>query len=709
MGRCNNDSGLAGESGGVTELDEGFPGWRAFAEAIPDGVVVIDPAGVIAGVNSRAAAIARRRPEEMVGQPVTTLLASTAIVARDDAVDVAARGGARVGEINIVRADETTLTVDVAWSTFALGEESWTIATVRDVSATRDAQNAHRDLEQRFRLAFENSMSPIIFTDLDDNIVMANDAFCTMVGFAREELIGGDSKLFTYPEDVGITEDSHRQTLEGRVERMRYVKRYRHKDGHVIVVEVSRSPARDARGNILYYVISERDITEERELTTQLSHQALHDPLTGLANRALIEDRLSQARSRVARQGGSGAVLLVDLDDFKGVNDTHGHLVGDQLLVEVAQRLESVTRDSDTLCRFGGDEFLYLAEGLHNTTEAEQIATRLIEALREPFAIAGDVIEQRASVGVVVWDAQSPGTEQVVEEADVALYEAKRHGKSRHVIFSPSMYQRAVTRISRIHELRRALSAGELSMHYQPIVDTSSNEVVGFEALMRWHHPERGWVAPVEFLPLAETSDLIVELGAFALREAVATARTWTPGISGRLPYVSVNVSAHQFRDPGLCDLVASTLESSGLDPARLVIEVAERVALADVVSAVATMERLGDLGVGVALDNFGAGFASLSYLVRLHPRYIKIDHSFSRPAIDSVYNDALLESIVTLGAKLHMPILAEGIETSDQLGRLRRFGCDISQGFLFSPAVPASDVIAMLSELRDAVSAVHD
>ena len=698
----------------MDSLDQSYPGWRAFAESVPDGVIVVDCDGVIRGINQHLARLAGRDEAGLIGHHLSLLLDGD----RHDRHDRHLAGFfaqpfsrplGRGYDLRLLNAAGESLAVDIAVSPLVVADETWGIATVRDVSRERDAQVAHREMEQRFQLAFENSMSPIIFTDLDDNIMAANDAFCEMVGFSREELIGGDSRLFTYPEDVGITEDSHRQMLEGRVDKMRYVKRYLHKDGRVIVVEVSRSPARDEAGNILYYVISERDITEERALTSQLSHQALHDPLTGLANRALIEDRLSQVRTRIARQGGLGAVMILDLDDFKGVNDTHGHLVGDQLLIEVARRLQGVSRSADTLCRFGGDEFLYLADGLHNPDEAEAMAARLLAALNEPFTIAGALIEQHASIGVVVWDDESPDRDQVVEEADVALYEAKRHGKGRHVLFSSAMHQRVLTRMTHLNELREALLAGELSMHFQPIVDTTSTEVVGFEALMRWQHPERGYIPPTEFLALAESSELIVDLGAFALREAVIAAQSWEESAAGVAPYVSVNVSAHQFRDPGLVDIVAAALAESGLDPSRLVIEVSERDALSDVVTSVATIERLSELGVGVALDNFGAGFASLSYLVRLHPRYVKIDHAFSRPAIDNVYNDALLESIVGLGAKLHLPILAEGIETSDQLGRLRRFGCEISQGFLFSPAVPASDVAAMIAELREAVASTRD
>jgi diguanylate cyclase (GGDEF)-like protein len=286
----------------------------------------------------------------------------------------------------------------------------------------------------------------------------------------------------------------------------------------VIVVEVSRSPARDTNGQTLYYVISERDITEERTLTAQLSHQALHDSLTGLSNRALFDDRLAQAHSRVAREGGLCAVLLLDLDDFKGVNDTLGHLAGDQLLIAIARRLEKVTRASDTLCRFGGDEFLYLAENLSSPSDAEHTATRLLEALAEPFFIAGVRVEQHSSIGVVVSDGTRANNSECVQDADVALYEAKREGKGHFVVFESSMHQQAASRFALIQELRHALQGGELSMHYQPIVDLVTTDIVGFEALMRWRHPQRGWVPPSVFIPLAEQSELILELGHFALR-----------------------------------------------------------------------------------------------------------------------------------------------------------------------------------------------
>jgi diguanylate cyclase (GGDEF)-like protein/PAS domain S-box-containing protein len=570
--------------------------------------------------------------------------------------------------------------------------------TKEAITALELSETALGQSEQRFRLVFEDNMAPMIVTDLEDRVITANNAFCVMIGRTFEEVVGHDSKPFTFPEDVGISEESHRRAGRGEATQVRYVKRYLHKDGRIIVVEVSRSPALDEDGRTLYFVISERDITEENALSIQLSHQALHDPLTGLANRALFDDRLAQAHARAARQGGQGAVLLLDLDDFKGVNDTHGHFIGDQLLVAIAHRLADATRLTDTLCRFGGDEFMYLAEGLNSPHEAEALAQRLLDALVEPISVAGARIEQRASIGIVHWNEASKSVE-LVQDADVALYEAKRLGKGHFVVFTPSMHQLAISRFTLVQELRHAVQAGELSMHYQPIVDLSNNDVVGFEALMRWEHPERGWVPPSVFIPLAEQSDLILELGSFALREAVAAASSWGPTGSQQLhPYVTVNLSAHQFHEPRLLSMIEEALTMSAISPDRLIIEITESVMLRDALETASVIGRLKERGVDFALDDFGTGYSSLSYLVLLHPRIIKIDQSFVRPSHESDDNDTLLETIISLGQKLGMTMLGEGIETAAQLERLRAPGCELGQGFLFSPAVPASAISKMLA-----------
>jgi diguanylate cyclase (GGDEF)-like protein/PAS domain S-box-containing protein len=580
-----------------------------------------------------------------------------------------------------------------------------TKAVLEEVIVSNDVQKeterARAEAEQRFRVAFEDNVAGMVFTDLQDKILEVNSAFCQMVGYTKEELLGRDSTPFTFPEDMVIAQEFHHRLIHGENGPMRYIKRYVHKDGRTITVEVNRFTARDDAGAMLYFVISLRDVTEERALTAQLFHQVLHDPLTGLANRTLFGDRLIQAHERVVRQGGLAAVLMLDLDDFKGVNDTHGHHVGDQLLVAIARRLDEVTRSSDTLCRFGDDEFLYLAEGLTTPTQAEQMAERLLDELVEPFSIAGAHIEQHASVGIMVWDGGSKDYAESIQNADVAMFEAKREGKGRYVVFTPSMRDQATSRFALLQELRQALQVGEISMHYQPIVDLATTAVVGFEALMRWRHPQRGWVPPDVFIPLAEQGDFILQLGSFALREAVAAASTWEPtGAQVSAPYVTVNFSAHQFHNPGLISMVEDALETSGLAPERLIIEITESVALLDVAETMSVMEHLNRLEIGIALDDFGTGYCSLSYLTLLHPSIIKIDQSFVSPKQESSRNSTLLEAIVSLGRNLDTTMLAEGIETHAQLERLRELGCQFGQGYLFSPAVPAGEIAAMLDRV---------
>ncbi|MGB8197839.1 MAG: EAL domain-containing protein [Acidimicrobiales bacterium] len=677
--------------------------WQSLLEALPDGTALLDGHGVMRYVNSELAYLTGYTREELVGQNVQMLIPPELRPMEGEARRLYARDPeSRIiwsdRGLSVLQKDGSVRSVDFALSPLTIDGTHWAVGSIRDNSAQRAAEQARIEAEQHFRLAFEENMAPMVFTDLQDCIIAANDAFCTMMGRTRAELIGFDSKPFTYPDDVGITEASHSQFLQDEIRQARYVKRYLHKDGHMIVAEVSKSPARDKTGKTLYFIISERDITEERMLTAQLSHQALHDPLTGLANRTLLDDRLAQAHSRIIRQNGHGALLLLDLDDFKGVNDTHGHLVGDQLLEAVARRLEGVTRVSDTVCRFGGDEFLYLAEGISGSDEAEHIAERLLHALDEPFAVGGLHLEQRASLGVVVWDASTVDVSDVVRDADVALYEAKRLGKGRQFVYVPGMHDVAVNRFSLVQELRQAVSAGELAMHYQPIVRLSTSEVVGFEALMRWRHPQRGWVPPTVFIPLAEQSDLILDLGVFALHESIVAASAWAraEGSLGE-PYVSVNLSARQFHDPGLVALVKRELDDCSLPADRLIIEITEGVALMEVADTMKTIGELTDLGIGVALDDFGTGFSSLSYLALLNPMIIKVDQSFVRPQVKSIHSDRLLETIVSLGHNLGMTMLAEGIETREQLEQLRDLHCSLGQGFLFSPAVPFAAAHAMV------------
>jgi diguanylate cyclase (GGDEF)-like protein/PAS domain S-box-containing protein len=703
QGEVTRDTSSGHVEGEVIFLEEIELPWQGLMEAMPDGAAIIDRQGVMHNVNAVLSKMTGYSREELVGQHVQILipprLRDVEGEARREYVDDPAN---RIiwsnRDIFVMRKDGSELSVDFALSPITVDGSLWAIGSIRDNSLQRRAERARADAENHFRLAFEDNMAPMVLTDLDDRAIAVNSAFLTLVGRSRAEIIGCDSKLFTYPDDVGVSEDSHNRILRSDVGHLRYVKRYLHKDGRVIIVEISKTSARDETGKTIYFIVSQRDITEERNLTAQLSHQALHDPMTGLANRALFADRLAQAKARTVRQGGKNALFLIDLDNFKLVNDTYGHLVGDDVLVEVARRLDGASRSSDTLCRFGGDEFLYLAEDIAGGAEMELIAARLLDVIARPINIDRLTIGQRASLGAVMWDAHSIDDVDVVLDADVALYEAKRLGKARYVVHVPGMRQHSVAEQSFADQLRHALAAGELSMHYQPIVQMTNGRVVGFEALMRWRHPERGWVPPDVFIALAEQSDLIMDIGAFALHEAISMATTWkSPGASMIDPYVTVNLSARQFHDPELVTLIVRELERWELPGDRLIIEITESVALLEISDTLTMIERLRTLGIGVALDDFGTGFSSLAYLARLNPIIIKIDQSFVRSSAESLHDDRLLETIVSLGNNLGMTVLAEGIETMAQLKQLQDYSCTLGQGFFFSSAVPGSETARLV------------
>ena len=579
-----------------------------------------------------------------------------------------------------------------------------------ELRALRTEAEVQRQLARRdalFHDAFDNNTSGMYLLDHDGRLIDTNRAFREMIGRDEDELLGHSPDEFRFEGDVATAIEQRRRLTAGEVARVHYTARFVHRSGRVIVGELSAACLTDEHGVPDIYVVSVRDVTDERALLAELEHQALYDSLTGLANRTLFEDRLARARATSARDGGSNAVFLIDLDDFKGVNDTFGHHVGDELLVEFARRMEQVTRASDTLCRFGGDEFLYLAHGI--TGSYEEVANRLLSVVHEPFTVAGTSVEQRVSVGLVVLDDESIDNEALLRNVDTALYEAKRQGKGSVVRFTSDMHDRASSRYELLRDLRAAVGTEQLRMHYQPLIDLATDEIVGFEALMRWRHPEKGPIAPDVFIPLAEQTDLIVALGAFALRAATTEAASWDAG-HGQAPYVTVNLSTNQFRDPSLLALVDEALRASGLAPHRLVLEITEHAALADTTQVGAVLAHFEHRGVRLALDDFGTGYSSLSHLARLHPHVIKIDRSFVVAAADDVASRTLLEAMIALGRRLRLTVLAEGIETVEQLAYLRAIGCELGQGYLFAPALSASevrDVLATSNRTRHPVPAL--
>jgi diguanylate cyclase (GGDEF)-like protein len=441
-----------------------------------------------------------------------------------------------------------------------------------------------------------------------------------------------------------------------------------------------------------------KDTTEHRALEEELKRQAFYDSLTGLANRALIRDRAGQALRRSARTGASTALIIFDVDDFKDVNDHHGHLVGDGLLTELGRRFSSVLRATDSLARLGGDEFAVLVEELDDPDMAARVAERLLASLEEPLTIAGTDRLVTVSLGVVV-DVGDRTVEDLFRDADLAMYEAKRAGKATYRLFAPDMHTRLVRTLRMRADLEGALKRGQLEIFYQPQIDLGTRAITGVEALLRWRHPEWGLVSPLEFIPIAEASAAIVEIGSWVLHEATRQAVEWQERLGTGL-VVSVNVSPRQLGEE-LVTEVEQALAASGLDPNNLVLELTERVFLERDKEVLAVLDRLTATGARLSIDDFGTGYSSLGYLKDLPISELKIDRGFVAHVADDIEDRALAHAIIRVAEALKLGVVAEGIEREEQASALSALGCSSAQGFLFARPMPAPEVERMLVEAR--------
>jgi diguanylate cyclase (GGDEF)-like protein len=429
----------------------------------------------------------------------------------------------------------------------------------------------------------------------------------------------------------------------------------------------------------------------------RLAYQAFHDPVTGLPNRPLFLDRLRHAQARIARSATSYALVFIDLDRFKVVNDSLGHAAGDDLLVQVSGRLQSALRSGDTLARFGGDEFVVLLEDLADEADALIIVERLLGSLAEPVLIGERELIITASAGVVIGDGTHLGPDECVREGDVAMYRAKARGGGCFEVFRHDLERGGLPRLDLEIDLRRALAEGELELHYQPVVRTRGQAIVGVEALVRWRHPMRGLVSPGEFIPLAEETGLILGIGRFVLEEACRQMGAWRrdhPELDGLV--VSVNLSPRQFRQTDLADQVAEALERGGLDAASLCLEVTEGVMVEDVEAATTTLTRLKALGVSISVDDFGTGYSSLAYLKRFPIDYVKIDRSFVA-GLDEKVDAEIVRSVIRLAAAIGIDVVAEGVENADQLTRLEELGCPLVQGYHVARPQPPEAIEALI------------
>ena len=540
------------------------------------------------------------------------------------------------------------------------------------------AEQAARESEARFRSLVQNSSDIIAVVDADSTIRYLTPSVERLLGHRPEALLGRRLFDLLHGEDQARAASVLAETLAYPAGPAPVEWRLRRRQGEWFFAEVTVTNLIDDP-TIGGLVLTIRDIQERKALESQLTHQAFHDPLTKLANRALLADRVSHAQARSQRDGRPCAVLLLDLDDFKAINDTLGHVAGDEVLMEVARRLHACIRAGDTAARLGGDEFALLLEDTPDAAKALEVAERIAVALKDPVMLGGTEAFLSASMGIAVGVPSEPEGE-LLRNADVALYHAKERGKGRCEVFEPSMRAAVMDRLQLGVDLHRALAGSEFILLYQPIVDLQSGQIVGAEALLRWRHPERGILSPAEFIPLAEETGQIVPIGRWVLEEACRRGRILSDGRKTPL-HMSVNLSARQLQENDLEDQVVGALRAGGLDPQNLVLEVTESLIMLEPRKMIARLRALRELGVRLAIDDFGTGYSSLAYLQNLPVDILKIDRSFIHEAASAGLSP-LARGIVDLGRAMRLVMVAEGIERREQADALRSVGCELGQGF---------------------------
>jgi len=552
-----------------------------------------------------------------------------------------------------------------------------------------------REAHERFRSAFENAPIGMAISDLEGRIIRANRALGDIIGRSAADLEGTVSTDLTHPDDRESTITEIQRLLSTDSVGFQIEKRYiHHGDGREVWVSVSVSCVRDGQERPVYLIGQIEDITERRALRERLAYAAIHDPLTQLPNRELFMDRLEVALRRAERARHEVTVMFLDLDRFKLINDSLGHDVGDQVLRAVAERLSGAMRSSDTLARFGGDEFTILCEDVGNDSDALEVAERLVASMGQPLSLESGEVFVSLSVGIALSRAAESAA-LVLRNADIAMYRAKARGPSRIEIYRDDDERNVVSRLRTSNELHRAIERDELELHYQPFVDLKTETLVGMEALVRWQHPTRGLLLPQEFIPLAEDSGMIVALGEWIVNEACRQTVEWFElrrgsGLDNNRLNMSVNVSAVQLADTRFPTQVAEAIASSGIDPDRLWLEITESALMTDADEAVLVLQEFRKLGIHVEIDDFGTGYSSLSYLQRFPVECLKIDRSFVNDLDKRSDNAAIVRAIIGLGESLGLSIIAEGVERQAQAERLKVLGCTLAQGYLYSRPLPA-------------------
>ena len=699
-----------------THLAQSEGRYRGLLEAAPDAMIVVNQAGEIVLLNVQAEKQLGYRRDELLGQPVTNIIPegfAERLIADDlrSAEDALAQQIDTGIELTALRKDGTEFTIEIMLSPLESAEGVLVTAAIRDITARKDSEGRYRGL-------LEAAPDAMVVVNQAGEIVLLNVKAEKQFGYRRDELLG-QRVTNIIPEgfaarliadDLRSAADALAQQIGTGIELIA-----RRKDGSEFPIEIMLSPLDSAEGTLVTAAIRDitvrneaeehlaqkvdelsRSVSAARAMSLEMVHAAQHDFLTSLPNRMLLNDRISQAIVLAPRHSQQVAVLFLDLDGFKHINDSLGHSVGDKLLQSIATRLVGCVRPSDTVSRQGGDEFVVLLSEAEQWEDVDTVARRILQAVADVHLVDKRDLHITASIGISIYPDDGGDAETLIKNADTAMYQAKEEGRQSYKFFKPAMNVRAVERQSIEAGLRRALKRNEFVLHYQPKVDLATGLISGAEALVRWNHPTRGLVRPAQFIAIAEDSGLILPIGNWVLREACAQARAWQ---DAGLPVttMAVNVSAMQLRDKDFLNELFAILRETGLDARSLELELTESVLMKQADSTAAILQTVRERGVQVALDDFGTGYSSLSYLRKYPIDALKIDQSFVSH-IDAAGDDAsIVTAVISMARSLNLRVVAEGVETSEQLAFLQTHRCDQAQGYLFSKPVPPQNFAKLL------------
>lgn len=676
--------------------------FREMFEASDSGIVIVTPDGRISLANKRAEAMFGYSEKELLDAPVSMLVPDRVRHGHGAHLSgfAANPSARRIGSgLSLAgrRKNGSEFPVDISLTPTSGEQGEYFIAIVRDMTHAKKIESPLGESEARLRALAHDAHNIISIVDSSGRFSYVSESIKNILGHTAEEVMRQPPETFIHQNDQRRLAEAREKVTLAPDRKLSLEIRMQHSDGSWREMETTLSNQLDDP-DIRGILSTAYDITHRKDLERQLSQQAFYDSLTRLPNRALFDDRLRQAAGRAGRAGAIVGVMFLDLDRFKAVNDGLGHAAGDQLLVDVAERLSKILRPGDTAARFGGDEFTILLEGLNDREDAARVAERIIESMRRPFLLSNRELSVSTSIGLSFCSEKHQRPDDVLREADIALFRAKSEGRARYAVFDSSIDIDPTERLDMEHDLRRAVDGSEFVVHYQPEIDLRNGTIAGFEALVRWNHPSRGLLNPKDFLSVAEDSGLIVDIDRFSLGEACRQIVSWRRAYPELNLTMSANLSSRHFWQPDLVSELAEGIERAEIETGDLRLEITESVMLHDIEAIAIRMAELQGLGISIALDDFGTGFASLTHLQTLPADAIKIDRSFVGKSDVDPRRAAIVRSIVTLTQDLGMSVTAEGVENAEQLRFLRDLRCDRAQGFYFAealPAGPAGDLLA--------------